>query len=168
MTTALETPKTIPPEYVWNRIPEILYEAPSHAGEKGNPIPYIDVPAGKKMPAVLFMFGYHSTGEFEPDHRGKPQEIVDQIPYKFVTLEFLLSQIGDEFQDKVRCALGMKPLAQAQSEGKAVLDRVMGRTDALTAEAVNTQGDRVKKVQADLDAAKKAASKRKRKAGKSK
>lgn len=121
-------PLKLPAEYRWDTIPEILYEAPETPGGKTSPIPYVEVPVDKKMPPVLFLFEYKLTGEFEPDDRGRSQEIVDQIPHRYVDLEFLMSRLANPVvEDKIRCALGMDPLVQAKQKGSKILAEVFGK-----------------------------------------
>lgn len=116
-------------------IPLILYEEPSSSGEKGIPFPYIEVAKGKKMPPVLFIFEYQHTGEIEPDENGKDAEIVDQIPHKFIDMEFLKEKLTPEINDMVRVAVGMKPLLLAQAEGKKILDKVFAKVPAMQSAA---------------------------------
>lgn len=109
-------------------VPTILYEEPQ-AGLKPNPIPYVEVAQNGKMPPVLFIFEYKRTGEFEPDMKGNPVEIVDQIPHKYVDLEHLKDKLPPHLNDMVRTLLGMKPLKEAQMEGQVILDKVMKNAD---------------------------------------
>lgn len=111
-------------------VPEILYEEPE-PGEKPSPIPYIEIAKDKKMPPVLFIFEYKHTGETEPDEKGKEQEVLDQIPHKYVDLEVLKEKLPPHLNDLVRVALGMQPLAKAREEGQKILDRVNANTDKL-------------------------------------
>lgn len=110
-------------------IPEILYEEPQ-PGSTPNPIPYIAVSKTAKMPEVLFIFEYKSTGEMEPDGKGNPVEIVDQIPHKYVDMEHLKERLSPEVNDAVRVCLGMKPLLEAQKEGQVILDKVKKNVEA--------------------------------------
>ena len=104
-------------------IPTILYEEPRPV-EPPNPIPYIDVPKDGKMPPVLFIFEYKQTGEFEPGPNGNPIEIIDQLPHKFLDMEFLKEKLPPHLNDMVRTLVGMKPLKEAQKEGQVILDKV--------------------------------------------
>lgn len=104
-------------------IPTILYEEPG-PGEKPNPIPYIEVAKNNKMPPVLFIFEYKQTGEFEIDSKGNPAEIIDQIPHKYVDMEYLKEKLPGHINDMIRVLLGMKPLKEAQKDGQAILDKV--------------------------------------------
>lgn len=104
-------------------VPTILYEEPK-AGERPNPIPYIDVAKDKEMPPVLFIFEYKQTGEYEPDGRGNPVEIVDQIPHKYVDMEHLKEKLPPHLNDMIRTLVGMKPLKEAQKDGQVIMDKV--------------------------------------------
>jgi len=104
-------------------VPVILYEEPKN-GERPNPIPYIDVASTAKMPPVLFIFEYRQTGEFEPDSKGNPVEIVDQIPHKYVDMEHLKDKLPPHLNDMIRTLLGMKPLKEAQKDGQVILEKV--------------------------------------------
>lgn len=125
-------------------IPLILYEEPSSNGEKGIPFPYIEVPKGGKMPPVLFIFEYRHTGEFEPDSQGREMPIVDQIPHKYIDMEFLKEKLSPELNDVVRVAVGMKPLKIAQEEGQKILDNVFARMSSLKA---NIKKEKEEKIQ---------------------
>jgi len=161
------TPTPIPPQYKWDTIPEILYEEPS-VGGKGNPIPYIDVPKTKEMPPVLFVFEYKRTGEYEPDSKGKPAEIVDQIPHRYADLEYLFLRLDPSLHDIVRCSLGMKPKNQAEQDGAAVMERVLGKEQELRTAAEVSQQERIGKMQEAYEAVKSASEKRKTKKDKRK
>lgn len=120
-------------------VPTILYEEP-RAGEKPNPIPYIDVSREGKMPPVLFIFEYKQTGEFEPNSSGDPVEIVDQIPHKYVDMEHLKDKLPSHLNDMIRTLLGMKPLKEAQKDGQVVLDKVNKNVEQKLAEVKAKKG----------------------------
>ena len=112
-------------------IPMILYEEPSSRAEKGISFPYIEIQKDKQMPPVLFIFEYKHTGEIEPDDRGRDAAIIDQIPHKYVDMEYLKERLSPEVNDQVRVALGMKPLKVAQKEGQQILNKVFARVGGL-------------------------------------
>lgn len=144
-------PQQLPEEYRWNSIPEILYETPQ-PGQKGSAIPYIEVPQNKKMPPVLFLFEYKLTGEYEPDEKGQPQEIVDQIPHKYVDLEFLFSRLNNNIiEDKIRLALGMEQKLVAKQKGEKILSSVFGKAEQVKQELIDTQKERMEKVKESLE-----------------
>lgn len=119
-------------------VPTILYEEPQ-PGLKPNPIPYIEVAQTGKMPPVLFIFEYKRTGEFEPDLKGNPIEIVDQVPHKYVDLEHLKEKLPPHLNDMIRTLLGMKPLKQAQEEGQVVLDKVMKNAETFKQQKLDSK-----------------------------
>ena len=144
--------KPLPQEYRWDTIPEILYEAPTTPGEPGSPMPYIEVPKEKKMPPVLFIFEYKLTGEIEPDEKGRPQEIVDQIPHRFVDMEFLLERLNNVvIEDKIRCALGMQPKAQAKANGEKILAGVFGQANKIKEDLLASQDERMDLIKQSID-----------------
>lgn len=124
-------------------IPLILYEEPSSDGGKGIPFPYIEVAKDKKMPPVLFIFEYRHTGEIEPGENGRDAEIVDQIPHKFIDMEFLKEKLSPEVNDMVRVAVGMKPLVMAQAEGKKILDKVLAKLPAMQEAAKKVKSEKL-------------------------
>jgi hypothetical protein len=98
------------------KLPVILYEE-SKTGEAANPIPYIEVGMSEEMPSVLFISEYKETGEYEPDPQFGSRPIVDMLIHKYVDL------------DKIRVALGMKPLKQAQQSGQQILNKVFAKAE---------------------------------------
>jgi hypothetical protein len=124
-------------------LPEILYEAPSYPGEETSPIPYIECDKENEMPCSLFLFEYFDTGEVEIDENGKPAKIIEQIPHHYIDMNLLKKVLTPEELDRVRVALGMKPLAIAQSEGKAIIDKVMSKEKELKEKAILTQEERI-------------------------
>ena len=117
------------------QLPVILYEEPSGKNDKGISMPYIEVPKEGQMPPMLFIFEYKHTGETEPDDRGREVAIVDQIPHKYVDMEYLKDRLSPELNDQIRVALGMKPLQVAKEEGQKILDKVMFQVSIIKDEA---------------------------------
>lgn len=112
-----------------SQVPVILYEEPTGHNEGGIPFPYIEVPKNGVMPPVLFIFEYKHTGEFEPDEKGNPAAIIDQMLHKYVDLEHLKEKLSPGLYDSVRVALGMKPLKEAQAAGQKILDKVQANVN---------------------------------------
>lgn len=104
-------------------IPVILYEEPQ-PGLKPNPIPYIEVPENKTMPPVIWIFEYKETGETDIGDDGNPAKVVDQIPHQYCDITFLKERLPGHVYDMVRTNLGMKPLKEAQTAGKEILNKV--------------------------------------------
>jgi len=117
------------------QLPVILYEEPSGKNDKGISMPYIEVPKEGQMPPMLFIFEYKHTGETEPDDRGREVAIVDQIPHKYVDMEYLKDRLSPDLNDQIRIALGMKPLQVAKEEGQKILDKVMFQVSIIKDEA---------------------------------
>ena len=117
------------------QLPVILYEEPSGKNDRGISMPYIEVQKGGQMPPMLFIFEYKHTGETEPDDRGREVAIVDQIPHKYVDMEYLKDRLSPELNDQIRVALGMKPLQVAKQEGQKIMDKVMFQVSIIKDEA---------------------------------
>lgn len=111
------------PSQLKYEVPEILYEVDAQ-GNQVSQIPYIEVPVNKQMPPVLFIFEYRHTGETEPDEKGREVPVLDQIPHKYLDMEFLKEKLPSHINDIVRTCIGLEPLKKAQSEGQKVLDKV--------------------------------------------
>ena len=122
-------------------LPEILYESPSYPGEETSPIPYIESDKNNTMPVSLFIFEYYDTGETEPDERGRPAKIVDQIPHQYIDMAVLKQVLSAKELDRVRVALGMKPLHQAKKEGQIILDKVMAKERYIRENSKRTLGN---------------------------
>lgn len=105
------------------KMPIIYYEQ-NEEGEETNLIPYIEVQKEEDFPPVLFISEYRHTGEFEPDEEGNPAPIVDMYLHMFADTEILKEKLDPQTFDKVRKALGLKPLQQASEEGQEVLDNI--------------------------------------------
>lgn len=111
------------------KLPVILYEDPT-PGQPVNPIPYLEVGIDEEMPPVLFVSEYKETGEFEPDPQFGSRPIVDMLIHKYVDLDHLKEKIDPKTFDKIRVALGMKPLKEAQKNGKKILTKVYANAQA--------------------------------------
>ena len=121
-------------------MPVILYEDTENGAFS---FPYIEVLEGKEMPKVLFMFEYKHTGETEPNDKGKEVPVIDQIPHKFVDMEYLKSVLDEETIDRVRTARGLRPLKEAQILGKPIVDKVLSKIGGLR-ENATVEGEKKK------------------------
>ena len=97
-------------------VPEIVYE--DYESGLGQAMPFIQIPADKEMPDMLFIFGTQPTGEFEPDAEGNEQPIMEMEPYSFANMKYLAEELDAETYDKVRVTLGLLPLQEAQKRGR--------------------------------------------------
>ena len=97
--------------------PEIMYEEESK-------IPFVPIPEGKEMPAVLFMFESRETGEFEPDSEGEPLPIIQMDLHQYANMGTLKERLDENVFDDIRMCLGLEPLKIAEQKGKKVSDNV--------------------------------------------
>lgn len=133
------------------QLPVILYEEPSGKNDRGISMPYIEVQKGGQMPPMLFIFEYKHTGETEPDDRGREVAIVDQIPHKYVDMEYLKDRLNPELNDQIRVALGMKPLQVAKQEGQKIMDKVMFQVSVIKDEAEKEKKEKQELVAKELE-----------------
>lgn len=134
-----------------SQLPVILYEEPSGKNDRGISMPYIEVPKEGQMPPMLFIFEYKHTGETEPDDRGREVAIVDQIPHKYVDMEFLTEKLSADLNDQVRVALGMKPLQVAKQEGQKIMDKVFFNVSVVKEEAEKEKQEKKELVSKELE-----------------
>ena len=97
--------------------PEIMYEEESK-------IPFVPVPAGEQMPAVMFMFESRETGEHEPGPDGDPLPIVQMDLHQYANMVVLKEKLTPCDFDNVREALGLEPLKIAEEKGREVTKNV--------------------------------------------
>ena len=133
------------------QLPVILYEEPSGKNDRGISMPYIEVQKEGQMPPMLFIFEYKHTGETEPDDRGREVAIVDQIPHKYVDMEYLKDRLSPELNDQIRVALGMKPLQVAKQEGQKIMDKVMFQVSIIKDEAEKEKQEKQELVAKELE-----------------
>ena len=133
------------------QLPIILYEEPSGKNDKGISMPYIEVQKEGQMPPMLFIFEYKHTGETEPDDRGREVAIVDQIPHKYVDMEYLKDRLSPELNDQIRVALGMKPLQVAKEEGQKIMDKVMFQVSLIKDDAEKEKLEKRDLVEKELE-----------------
>lgn len=122
------------------KLPIILYEEPK-PNEPANPIPYVEVGLDDEMPKILFISEYKETGEFEPTAEGSAA-IIDMYIHKYVDLEHLKEVLDPKTNDKVRVALGMKPLLAAQKKGQKIMNKVMKNAEKNRQELQTNQDKR--------------------------
>lgn len=104
-------------------IPEITYEQDDEGGQLGN-LPLIHVPASEVMPNVLFIWEARDTGKIEPGLNGDDVPVVEWELKQYCAMEALKSKLSHSDYDKVRLALGLKPLDEAVAAGKAITQNV--------------------------------------------
>lgn len=128
---------------VKQKIPIILYE--ENAEGKSNLIPYIEVGLDEEMPKVLFISEYKQTGEFDVSMEHGSSEIVDMLIHKFVDMEYLMKILDEDTNDKLRVALGMKPLKEAQAAGSVTLSLVEKKAEERKQELQTNKDARAKR-----------------------
>ena len=107
-------------------VPEIMYEEYEEDSISGG-FPFIQVPADKEMPDILFMFGSQETGEFEPDLEGEPQPIVEMELFQYANMQYLKDSLSSELYDQVRGALGLEPLNVAKAKGMNQSEKILNK-----------------------------------------
>jgi hypothetical protein len=110
-------------------VPEIMYED-SEDGMTSK-IPFIMVPQNQKMPGFLFIFESRETGEFEPDSEGNQLPIIDMELHQYADMSTLKEKLSREDFDKVRKALGLKPLEAAARQGTKITDNIRKNLSSL-------------------------------------
>ena len=103
-------------------VPEIFYEE-DHEGVAGN-LPFIQVPDGKEMPGLLFIFSSTDTGEFEPGLSGEPVPIVDLELHQYANMTYLKDGLDERSYNVIREVLGLEPMRDAVEKGKAVTTNI--------------------------------------------
>jgi hypothetical protein len=105
-----------------NWIPEIMYEE-TDEGLSSN-IPFIMVPKNEVMPKVVFIFESRETGELEPNEDGDPVPIMEMDLHQYADMAILKEGLSLEDYDNVRRVLGLQPMRQAVSAGRAITDNI--------------------------------------------
>lgn len=103
-------------------IPEIFYE--EDANGISSSIPFICVPKDEVMPQMIFLFESRETGEFEPDLEGNESPITEITLHQYVDMQILKEGLQSDEYDRVRQILGLLPLEQAMSKGKAITESI--------------------------------------------
>jgi hypothetical protein len=107
---------------VW--IPEICYDESDDETAPESKLPLIHVPDGEVMPPFLLIWEVRNTGTFEPDSKGKEIPVVEWELRQYAQMDVLKKGLSPEDYDKVRVALGLKPMAEAVKLGQAITERV--------------------------------------------
>ena len=107
-------------------VPEIMYEEYDEESISGG-LPFIQVPAEKEMPDILFMFGSTETGEFEPDLDGEPQPIMEMELFQYANMHYLKEELDADTYDKVRVILGLEPLNIAREKGLKQSEKILNK-----------------------------------------
>lgn len=103
-------------------IPEIFYEENANGVTRG--LPFVNIPKDKVMPSSLFLCGVE---EGEDDSEEKEVTV-----HMYCNMEFLKDRLESETLDKIRLAMGLKPLEIAAEEGKKITERIHSNVESLT------------------------------------
>ena len=103
-------------------IPEIFYEESANGVTRG--LPFVNIPKDKVMPSSLFLCGVE---EGEDDSEEKEVTV-----HMYCNMEFLKDRLESETLDKIRLAMGLKPLKIAAEEGKKITERIHSNVESLT------------------------------------
>lgn len=112
--------------------PELVYEQDDDGGQLGN-LPLIHVPPGEEMPRFLLVWEAHDTGEIEPGLLGEDVPVVEWELRQYAQMDVLKSKLTPAEYDRVRRALGLKLMADAVPEGRAITEKIrnnVARTSA--------------------------------------
>lgn len=102
--------------------PEITYED-TDEGQLGN-LPLIHVPQDEEMPRFLMMWEARETGEIEPGPTGEDVPVVEWELRQYARMDALQGKLSAEDYDKVRAALGLKPMKEAVPLGRQITQSV--------------------------------------------
>ena len=98
-------------------VPEICYEEMGREGETfTGGLPFIDVPDEHNMPGVLFMYELRKVEDEDLE-----KEI---ILHSYANMLQLKQSLSEEEYDKVRKALGLRPLSEAVTLGQEINEKV--------------------------------------------
>ena len=95
-------------------IPEIFYEEKPDGLTQG--LPFVNVPSGKSMPSSIFLCGVEESKDDEVEK--------DVAVFMYCNMSYLKEKLEEETIDKIRVALGLKPLSIAVKEGKKITDKI--------------------------------------------
>ena len=103
-------------------LPEIVYEE-IEDGITSN-IPFVSVPDEEEMPPVLFIFESRDTGEIEPGPEGEDLPVTELELHQYVNMTKLKNALDSTTYDRIRCVIGLEPLAVATEKGQDLTNRV--------------------------------------------
>lgn len=101
--------------------PEIYYEDYSHGDESKSltsGLPFINVPEDRSMPGVLFIC---EARDISKEDNELEKEIIVHSYYNSLELK---DKLDEETYDKVRVAIGLKPLKEAQTLGNNITQNI--------------------------------------------
>ena len=102
-------------------LPEIFYEEKNDGITQG--LPFVNIPKDKDMPSSIFLCGIENNQESE--------EQKEVTIHMYCNMNFLKERLEPETLNKIRLALGLKPLEIAAEEGKRITERIHNNVDVL-------------------------------------
>ena len=102
--------------------PEIMYEEDDDG--MSSKIPFVMVPENQVMPSLLYIFESRETGEFEPGLTGEPVPIIEMDLHQYADMLVLKNTLEPSLYDKVRHALGLKPMIEATTAGAQITQNI--------------------------------------------
>ena len=105
-----------------NWVPEICYEELDEG--RTSKIPFIQVPEGEEMPAMLFVFESRDTGEIEPGPNGEDLPVTELDLHQYADMSVLKEKLTFVEYDNIRFALGLEPLRTAAIKGREITSNI--------------------------------------------
>lgn len=100
-------------------IPEIFYEEKADGLAQG--LPFVKVPSDKEMPSSVFLC----------ELRDLEEEEKELTVHMYCNMTYLKEKLTPKTLDKVRKALGLKPLLEAQEAGKVIDEKINKNLDEI-------------------------------------
>ena len=100
-------------------MPEIFYEEKQDGMTQG--LPFVNIPQDKVMPSSVFICGVEASQEEEEEK--------EVTVHMYCNMNFLKERLELDTLNKIRHALGLKPLGIAIEEGKKITERIHSNID---------------------------------------
>lgn len=107
-----------------NWVPEIVYADSDDGENQLGSLPMVHCPTDQEMPKFLLIWEVRSTGTFEPGLSGEEVPVVDQELKQYARMDVLKEKLTPPEFDRIRLALGLKPLAEAAKAGQVITQKV--------------------------------------------
>ena len=86
-------------------------------------LPFLNVPKGKSMPSSIFLCGVEDAVDDQVEK--------DVAVFMYCNMSYLKERLEEDTIDKIRIALGLKPLNIAIKEGKKITDKINNNVEKL-------------------------------------
>lgn len=107
-------------DWMW----EIVYADTDDGENQLGSLPMVHCPANQEMPKFLLIWEVRSTGTFEPGLSGEDVPVVDQELKQYARMDVLKEKLTPQEFDRIRLALGLKPLLEAAKTGHEITQKV--------------------------------------------